>query len=82
MSNAAFQCIDLTTFHCLGGLGSEVVGQFLEVDCAVIASCVVAMDHWCRKWDCERPLETQSRERSVMNHSVAAHQVTDMIPPS
>ena len=63
MFNATFQCPDLTTFCRLDGLGLEAVGQFLDVDRAVIACRVVATDQWCRKCGSEGiPRDTVTRE--------------------
>ena len=51
--DATFACPDLTTFCRLDELGSEVVGQRLEPDRAVLACRVVAPDQWCRRCGCE-----------------------------
>ncbi|MHA7177239.1 ISL3 family transposase, partial [Arthrobacter sp. Sr24] len=63
MFNATFQCPDLTTFCRLDALGLEAVGQFLDVNRAVIACRVVATDQWCRKCGSEGiPRDTVTRE--------------------
>ena len=53
MSDATFDCPDLTTFARLDELGLEVVGQRLKPDRAVLACRVVEPDRWCRRCGCE-----------------------------
>jgi len=51
--DAGFARADLTTFCRLDGLGLEVTGQRLELDCAVLACRIMESDKWCRRCGCE-----------------------------
>ena len=52
MSNATFDCPDLSAFARLDGLGLEVTGQRIWPDHAVLAWCIAGEDRWCRRCGC------------------------------
>ena len=49
MSNATFDCPDLSAFTRLDGLGLEVRGQRIEPDHALSAYRITGEDRWCRR---------------------------------
>ena len=49
MSNATFDCPDLSAFTGLDDLGLEVMGQRVGGDRTVLACKVVGEDRWCRQ---------------------------------
>ena len=53
MSNATFDCPDLSAFTGLDDLGLEVMGQRVGDDRTVLACKVVGEDRWCRQCGCE-----------------------------
>ena len=53
MSNATFDCPDLSAFTHLDDLGLEVTGQRMWPDHAVSACCIVAEDRWCQCRGCQ-----------------------------
>ena len=53
MSDATFDCCELTTFWRVDELGLEVVGQRVERDRAQLACRVAEPDRWCRRYGAE-----------------------------
>ena len=53
MSNAIFDCPDLSAFTRLDDLGLEVMGQRMWPDHAVLACRIVGEDRWCRRCGCQ-----------------------------